>query len=117
MKTLLLTDEVWSEIELTLEASDRGRRVLKVLHSAPRLPSDHELVRLARLKADPPEAFARAAAFRDAARVAGEDTRETMNDLILRAHKAGVGPRMLSRWSGLQESRIFEILAEARSEV
>src|SRR4051794_41763717 len=104
MKTLLLTDEIWAELELSLEASDRGRRVLAQLYAEPRLPSDRELVRLARQRADAPEAFERAREVRDAAPQAGEDTPLAMNDLILRAHAARVGPRGLSKWARLQEA-------------
>lgn len=117
MKTLILTDEIWSELELSLESTDRGRRLLAELYETPRLPSDRELVRLARQKDDAPEAFRRAREYRDAARQAGEDTRQVINDLIVHTHGAGVGARVLSEWTGLQESRIYEIVAAARTSV
>jgi hypothetical protein len=115
-KTLILAEDMWAQMEQALEGSERGRAVLAALaQGPPPLPTQRELIRLHRTKAPPPEAFRRAAEYRDAARQAGEDTRDAMSELILRAFDAGVGPRTLSRWSGLKESRIYEIVSPARA--
>lgn len=112
MKTLILSDETWSEIERVLKGSERGRKVLggfdRTAHS--QMPDDRELIRLARTKADAPEAFTRARDARDAGRQAAEDTRLVLNDLIRHAYHVGVGPSILSRWAGLKPARIHEII-------
>ncbi len=116
MKTLILSEATWELMQHALQRSSTGLEVLDRLASeGPALPEPSELVRLARQKAEPPEAFARAVEARDAARQAGEDTRDVVTALIMQAHAAGVGPRMLSRWSGLKETRIYQIIEPARA--
>lgn len=118
MKTLILSDDAWAQMESALTETPAGEGVLARLEGPPpELPDSSELIRMARSKDETPDAFARAAAYRDAGRTAAEDTRLALNDLILSAHAVGVGPRVLSRWSGLQEARIYEIIAAAKTSV
>lgn len=116
MKTLILSDEVYGIVRAALATNQRGREALEILDAGPPpLPSDRELVMLSRQKAEAPLAFQRARAYRDAGRQAAEDTRLALNDLIVHAYDAGVSPRVLSRWSGLKEARLFEIINSARA--
>lgn len=111
MKTLILTDETFDQMERALTETARGRSVLAAFDNPPELPSDRELVALSRdADAEPPEAIARARDARVAGIQAAEDTRLAMNDLLLHCHGAGVRPVVLSRWFGLKPTRVYEIL-------
>lgn len=113
MKTLILQDDVFEDLMQVLGESERGEDLIRRFARGPAMPSDRELVALAREKdSDPPEAIARARAFRDAGRQAAADTRERMEELLLYCHGAGVGPATLMRWFGLNSSRTYEILAK-----
>jgi hypothetical protein len=106
MKTLILTDETYSKLVALPGASD-------LLHREPtRLEPDRELVQMAR-GGEVPLAFERAVAFRDAAREAADDTRRVVEDLILHAHAAGVGPAALARWAQIRPRRIYELMEKS----
>lgn len=109
MKTLILTDQTWMQMTGALVATDSGRAILARLDAEPAIPSDRDLIAAAR-NDETPHVFERRAAERDAGRQAAEDTRRVLEDLIRHAHAAGVGPTVLSRWSGLRPRRIYEIL-------
>jgi hypothetical protein len=114
MKTLILQDEVFERLLELLGESDEGKDLIRSFARGPAMPSDRELVAMARDGSDPPEAVARARAFRDAGRRAAVDTRETMEDVLLHCHGAGVGPAVLMRWFGLNSARTYEVLAKAK---
>jgi hypothetical protein len=73
------------------------------------LPNAAELHRMARAGTVPGAFFD---ATEDRRRLNDElaQTRATLHDLIREAHKQGVGPAVLARWSGYDPSRIFQIL-------
>lgn len=103
MKTLILTDETYAQL-VALPG------VAALLHREPeRLESDRELVHMARTGLVP-QAFQRAVAFRDAAREAADDTRGVVENLILHAHAAGVGPTRLAEWAQIRPRRIYELM-------
>jgi hypothetical protein len=104
MKTLILSDENYAAI-LALPGVAAA-----LSREAPKLPSDRELVAMSR-NGKVPEAFVRAADYRDAGRQAAEDTRLALEDLIRSAHAAGVGPAALARWARLRPRRIYEVIA------
>lgn len=110
MKTLILTDSTWTTMVLALDATPAGRDLLDSFGKGPKLPSDRELVRMARNGDDAPEAIALARAQRDAGIQAATDTRLAMEELIRHCHEAGIGPSVLMRWFGLKSSRMHEIL-------
>jgi hypothetical protein len=110
MKTLVMTDERWAQLVLALDATPTGHTLLDEFGRAPELPSDRELVALARNGGDPPAAIALAKAYRDAGRQAATDTRLQLEELVKDAHAAGVGPAQLARWFGLKPTRVYEIL-------
>jgi hypothetical protein len=111
MKTVIMSDERWSEIRTALSLTTSGTMLLASLDKTPELPSDRELVALARSGGDPPEVFARAREYRDAGRQAAADTREALEAHVRHAYGAGVRPAVLARWFGLKPSRIHEIVA------
>jgi hypothetical protein len=116
MKTLILSDELFEKLEYALTGSARGRAVLEAMSEPlPALPSNEELILLARKKGDAPERIARVRAYRDAGLQASEDTRSELNDLVVECYRAGVGVRQLSRWSGLSEAWIYELVTPARA--
>src|SRR4051812_43456139 len=103
MKTLIVSDETWAQMETVLQQTERGQELHEhLLQGPPPVPSDRELVALSRAKADAPLAFQRAKEYRDAGRQAAEDTRLALNDLIVHAYRAGVSPRVLSKWVELK---------------
>jgi hypothetical protein len=103
MKTLILTDETYARLTELPGVAD-------LLHVEPtRLEPDRELVQMSR-KGLVPLAFERAVAFRDAAREAADDTRQVVEDLIVHAHAAGVGPAVLARWAQIRPRRIYELI-------
>jgi hypothetical protein len=111
MKTLILTEETWATMVLALDATPAGRDLLDRLGgSGPELPSDRELVRMARNGDDAPDAVALARAQRDAGIQAAADTRDAMREMIRHCYDAGVRPAVLMRWFGLKSSRLHEIL-------
>lgn len=114
MKTLILQDDVFERMLELLSRTAAGEDLIESFAASPELPSDRELVAMARDGSDPPEAIARSRAFRDAGRQAATDTRESMEKLMLHCHGAGVGPAVLMRWFGLNSARTYEILAKAR---
>jgi hypothetical protein len=109
VKTLILNDQTWQKMLDALVDTQLGLEVLSQLDAEPEIPSDRELVAAARSD-ETPAIFVRRAAERDAARQAGADTRAALDDLIRHAHAAGVGPAVLSRWSGLRPRRVYEVL-------
>jgi len=110
VKTLILTDQTWTTMQLALDATPAGRDLLDGLGRAPDMPSDRELVRMARSGEPAPPAVVLARAQRDAGIQAAADTRAAMEDLIRHCHAAGVTPAVLMRWFGLKSSRMHEIL-------
>ena len=117
MKTLILTDEAYKRLTDALTSSEAGWSVLREFERAPEaaLPSDRDLIRLARTNGESPAVFERARQYRDAGRQAATDTRLEMERLIRHAHGAGVGPSVLSRWFGLKPTRIWEIVSDDRA--
>lgn len=117
MKTLILSDETFEKLIAALHDTELGLEVVRAFTATPEMPSDRELVAAAR-NGETPEIFKRRVAERDAAREAGADTRAALDDLIVHAHAAGVGPAVLSRWSALRPRRVYEVLAaKAQSQV
>ena len=110
MKTLILTDQSWTTMLLALDATPAGRDLVESWGKAPDMPSDRELVRMARNGEEAPAAVKLARAQRDAGIQAATDTREAMEELIRHCHEAGVTPAVLMRWFGLKSSRMHEIL-------
>lgn len=111
MKTLILTEDTWATMVLALDATPAGRDLLDRLGGdGPALPSDRELVRMARSGEDAPDAVILARAQRDAGIQAAADTRDAMRDMIRHCYGAGVRPVVLMRWFGLKSSRLHEIL-------
>lgn len=104
---LLLSDETWQR--LTDVLSDADDELLAQLTRAPERPSDRELVRMARAD-EMPEVFVQARALREAGIEASAHTRRALAELVRDVHGAGVGAAVLSRWSGLKASRVYEIL-------
>lgn len=112
MKTLILSDETFEQMERALGESARGRAVLDAFDHPPELPSDRELLALSRVPdAEPPEAVARARDARVAGIQAAEDTRLALNELLIHCYGAGVRQVVLARWFGLKATRVSEILA------
>lgn len=73
------------------------------------LPNAAELHRMARAGALP-TAFAETTEALAAATDVLAQERAALHDLIREAHKLGVGPAVLARWSGYDPSRIYQIL-------
>ena len=73
------------------------------------LPSAAELHRMARGGAAPIE-FVDSRQRLEQAQAVVDAERTTLHDLIREAHKQGVGPAVLARWSGYDPSRIYQIL-------
>jgi hypothetical protein len=57
-----------------------------------------------------PREFQRARTQLDDAAAKVEERRDVLHDLILAAHRLGVGPAALARWSGYDPSRVYQIL-------
>ena len=114
MKTLILQDDLFDRLMDVLGESEAGKDLIEIFARRPALPPDRELVAMARDGSDPPEAVARARDYRDAGRRAAADTRETLEELLLHCHGAGVGPAVLMRWFGLNSMRTYEILRKAK---
>lgn len=74
------------------------------------LPNAAELHRMARA-GDMPQEFAELREQRDEANRLLAVNREALHELIREAHRQGVGPAVLARWSGYDPSRIYQILA------
>jgi hypothetical protein len=118
MKTMILSDEVFEQMERALTQTAQGRTVLdQMAEPLPELPPVRELIGLARQKADPPERVRRMREYRDAGRQAATDTREAMTELIEQLYAAGVGGRQISRWTGVGEARVYEIVSPAQASV
>jgi hypothetical protein len=114
VKTLILTDENFERLLDVLGESEAGADLIRAFSAKPQLPPDRELVALGRDKnTTPPEAVALARAYRDAGRQAAEDTRESMEELLLYCHGAGVRPVTLGQWFGLKMTRVYEIFSRA----
>jgi hypothetical protein len=73
------------------------------------LPKAEELHRMARAGALPQE-FADVRERMEQANDAVATERDAMHDLIREAHRQGVGPAVLARWSGYNPSRVYQIL-------
>jgi hypothetical protein len=73
------------------------------------LPDAAELHRMARASEVPPD-FQSARRLLNEAAAIEEERRTAMHDLIREAHRLGVGPATLARWSGYDPSRIYQIL-------
>lgn len=89
------------------EIDKRDRKVTggSLLLSAAEL---HKMARSGAL----PGAFAERRKSLKAANDAASQEREAMHDLIREAHRQGVGPAVLARWSGYDPSRIYQILGQ-----
>jgi hypothetical protein len=57
-----------------------------------------------------PREFQKARTQLDDAAAKVEERRDVLHDLILAAHRLGVGPAALARWSGYDPSRVYQIL-------
>jgi hypothetical protein len=101
---------MWARLALALDATPVGRDLLDEFGTPPELPSDRELVALARTGGDPPERVQLARQYRDAGRQAAIDTRESMEELLIHCYEAGVRVAVLARWFGLKPTRVYEIL-------
>lgn len=73
------------------------------------LPEAAKLHEMARAGAMP-QVFADQRERLEEANDAVERERKTLHDLIREAHRQGVGPAVLARWSGYDPSRIYQIL-------
>jgi hypothetical protein len=73
------------------------------------LPTAAKLHEMARAGAQP-QAFADSRERLEEANDAVAAEREALHDLIREAHRQGVGPAVLARWSGYDPSRIYQIL-------
>lgn len=111
---LLLDNDRAAEMLRLLAASPEGEALVRHLTEIPPLPSDRELVRLARAGEPAPAAIARVAARRERAVEAAATTREELAEMVRHVHEAGVGTTALSHWTGLRLSRIYEILNKAK---
>jgi vacuolar-type H+-ATPase catalytic subunit A/Vma1 len=111
---LLLSDETWAKLVIVLDQSDEGREIVRELTERPKLPSDRELVRQARVGGPAPAAIARAAARRERAIEASATTRDELASLVRDIHEAGVGVTAIARWTGLRPTRIYEILGQIK---
>lgn len=59
-----------------------------------------------------PRDFQKARKQLDKALAQVNEERDLMHALVLEAHKLGVGPAVLARWSGYDPSRIYQILEQ-----
>jgi hypothetical protein len=114
---LLLTDETWVQLQAVLRSSPTGEELWRDLTGKPKLPSDRELIRLAREGAEPPPAIARVRDARNAGVEAAAQTREELARMVRHVHAAGVPGTALARWFGLNTSRIYEILSTTETPV
>jgi hypothetical protein len=73
------------------------------------LPDAAKLHEMARAGAQP-QSFADVRERLEQARDLVEIERAMLHDLIREAHRQGVGPAVLARWSGYDPSRIYQIL-------
>ena len=106
---LLLTDDTWGRLTSALVTSAEGRQLLAELRAGPELPSDRELIRMAR-HGDTPEAIARVRAQREAGIEAADQTRAAFDGLIRHVHGAGVQVATIARWFGVDRRRIYSAL-------
>lgn len=112
---LLIDDQTWRQMTSVLVATDAGRALAERLNAVPELPEDRELVRMARAGDPPPKAVERARLRRERAIEASQTTRSELADLLLHVHGAGVPVATLSRWFGLKQTRIYEIIGGANA--
>ena len=75
-----------------------------------KLPDAVKLHQMARAGAQP-QVFADVRERLEQAHDIVEIERAMLHDLIREAHRQGVGPAVLARWSGYDPSRIYQILA------
>lgn len=117
MKTLILTDDTYELLISALEVGDavESREVLTRFGRKDKLPSDRDLVAMARRGDDAPSAVTLAVQRRDAGRQAAADTREDLKRLLLELHAAGVQPSVLKAWFGYSNSQLFSILGEGQT--
>jgi len=102
---LNLSDETWERVVDALPLE-----LVTELTQMPELPSDRELVAMARRGDDAPEAVRRVRAARDAAIDAQAVTRAQMNDMVRHIRGTGISGPTIARWFGLKSSRVYEIL-------
>jgi hypothetical protein len=102
---LLLTDETWTRVKDALPPE-----LYDELFASRELPSDRDLIRMAR-RGDVPEAVTRVRAMRDAGIEAADQTRAVFNDLIRDIHGAGVPVATIARWFGVNRRRIYDAVS------
>lgn len=102
---LLLTDETWDRVKAALPA-ELFAELFAAEHA---LPSDRELIRMAR-HGEVPSEVERIRAMREAGIEAADQTRAAFNDLIRHVHGAGVPVSTIGRWFGVNRRRIYEVL-------
>lgn len=108
---LLLTDETWDRLKTALPAELFAELFL----SEPTLPSDRELIRMAR-RGEVPHEIERVRAMRNAGIEAATQTRVAFNDLIRDVHGAGVPVATIARWFGVDRRSIYNALSSELTE-
>jgi hypothetical protein len=106
MKTLILSDQAWSDLTGALDESTLARLLAADMAE---LPGAEELHRLARAK-QTPKLFELLRDQLAAATDAQATQREKLHLVMREAYKQGVGPAVLSRWSGYDPTHTYEIL-------
>jgi hypothetical protein len=106
MKTLILSDQAWSDLT---DALDETALAKLMAADMAELPGAEELHRMVRAK-QTPKIFELLRDRLAAATDAQATQREKLHLVIREAHKQGVGPAALSRWSGYDPTHTYEIL-------
>lgn len=109
---LLLTDETWERVRAALPA-ELFAEIFMAEHA---LPSDRELLRMARRDDEAPAEILRVRAMRDAGIEAADQTRAAFNDLIRHVYSTGVRVTTIARWFGVSRRRIYEALESEMTE-
>lgn len=110
MKVLILTDDRYAEVLNALEGTG-SRELVGSANAAGKLPKAEELHALARNGGEP-QAFKLTRERQQALGFASERVRDQLHGLILAAHKLGVRPSTLARWSGYSPRRIHQITSD-----
>ena len=108
---LLLTDETWERMRAALPADLFAELFL----SEHELPSDRELIRMAR-RGEVTAEVERVRAMREAGIEAGAQTRAAFNRLIREVHEAGVQVATIARWFGVDRSSVYNALGSELTE-
>jgi hypothetical protein len=109
---LLLTDETWDRVRAALPAE----LFAEIFMAEHELPSDRDLIRMARRGDEIPAEILRVRAMREAGIEAADQTRAVFNDLIQHVHGAGVPVATMARWFGVNRRRIYETLESELTE-